>query len=67
VAALPVPTAVVATTPGGIGEMAITAKVLQLGAPVVAAFHALRMAAVVLTIGALYRLARPLLDRGARE
>jgi hypothetical protein len=66
-ATLPVPTAVLATTPGGIGEMAITAKVLQLGAPVVSAFHALRMAAVVLTIGALYRLALPLLGRGARR
>jgi membrane AbrB-like protein len=60
-ATLPVPTAVVATTPGGIGEMAITAKVLQLGAPVVSAFHAIRMAAVVLTVGILFRLARPLL------
>jgi len=59
-AALAVPTAVLATTPGGIGEMAITAKVLQLGAPVVSAFHCLRMAAVVLTIGGVYRLARPL-------
>jgi membrane AbrB-like protein len=60
-ALLPVPTAVLATTPGGIGEMAITAKVLQLGAPVVSAFHAIRMAAVVLTVGLAYRVARPLL------
>jgi hypothetical protein len=60
-ATLAVPTAVVATTPGGIGEMAITAKVLQLGAPIVSAFHAIRMAAVVLTVGLLFRLARPLL------
>jgi hypothetical protein len=52
---------VLATTPGGIGEMAITAKVLQLGAPVVSAFHAIRMAAVVLTVGPVYRLARRLL------
>jgi membrane AbrB-like protein len=60
-ATLAVPTAVVATTPGGIGEMAITAKVLQLGAPIVSAFHAIRMAAVVLTVGLLFRFARPLL------
>lgn len=59
-ARLAVPTAVLATTPGGIGEMAITAKVLQLGAPVVSAFHCLRMAAVVLTVGAVYRLVQPL-------
>lgn len=51
-------TAVLATTPGGIGEMAITAQVLQLGAPIVSAFHAIRLAAVVLSIGALYRALR---------
>jgi membrane AbrB-like protein len=48
-------TAVVATTPGGIGEMALTAQALRLGVPIVTAFHAIRMAAVVLTVGALYR------------
>ncbi len=63
-AGLPIATGVVATTPGGIGEMAITAKVLQLGAPVVSAFHAIRMAVVVLTVGLLYRIARPLLGGG---
>lgn len=66
-ARLAVPTAVLATTPGGIGEMAITAKVLQLGAPVVSAFHSIRMAAVVLTVGLLFRVARPLLSaKGGR-
>ncbi len=65
-ATLAIPTAVVATTPGGIGEMAITAKVLQLGAPVVSAFHSIRMAAVVLTIDLLFRLTRPLLAGGRR-
>ena len=57
-AGLPWATAVLSTTPGGIGEMAITAKVLKLGAPIVSAFQAVRMAAVVLTIGPLYRAAR---------
>jgi membrane AbrB-like protein len=66
-AALAVPTAIVATTPGGIGEMAITAKVLQLGAPVVSAFHSIRMATVVLTIGPAFRLLRPLLGRQQGE
>ena len=47
-------TAVVATTPGGIGEMALTAKALKLGVPIVTAFHAIRMAAVVLTAGVVY-------------
>jgi len=43
------------TSPGGIAEMCITAKVLQLGVPVVTAFHVTRMAAVVLLAGPLYR------------
>lgn len=56
-------TAVLATTPGGIGEMAITAKVLQLGAPIVSAFHAIRLTAVVLAVGLLYRA----IEVGARR
>ncbi len=63
VAHLAAATAVVATTPGGIGEMAITAKVLKLGAPIVSAFHSIRMAAVVLLIGPMFRLRRLLLER----
>jgi len=54
------PTALVATTPGGIGEMALTAQALDLGVPIVTAFHAIRMAALVLTVGAVYRLWRRL-------
>lgn len=57
-AGLPAATAVLATTPGGIGEMALTAKLLQLGAPVVTAFHGIRLVLVVLTIGPLYRSVR---------
>lgn len=57
-AGLATATAVLATTPGGIGEMAITAKVLRLGAPIVTAFHAIRMAMVVVLIGPLYRAGR---------
>lgn len=44
--------AIVATSPGGIAEMAITAKVLGLGAPIVTAFHLTRMVAVILLIRA---------------
>ncbi len=51
-------TAVIATTPGGIGEMALTAKALQLGVPIVTAFHAIRMAAVVLSAGVIYTMWR---------
>jgi uncharacterized membrane protein AbrB (regulator of aidB expression) len=57
-------TAILATTPGGIGEMAITAKVLNLGAPVVTAFHAIRMAALVMIVGALYRALRRIAQSG---
>jgi membrane AbrB-like protein len=58
-------TAIIATTPGGIGEMALTAQALKLGVPIVTAFHALRMAVVVVTVGAVYRMWHRL--RGARN
>lgn len=48
-------TLVLATTPGGIAEVAITASVLGLGAPVVTAFQVMRYIAVLLGIGPLYR------------
>jgi uncharacterized protein len=48
-------TMILATSPGGIAEMSLTAKNLQLGVPVVTAFHVVRMALLVLTIGTLYR------------
>jgi uncharacterized protein len=41
-------TLLLGTAPGGIAEMAITAKVLQLGVPLVTAFHVTRLAAVLL-------------------
>ena len=48
-------TLMLGTSPGGIAEMCITAKVLQLGVPIVTAFHVTRMAAVVLLAGPLFR------------
>lgn len=42
------------TAPGGISEMAITAKVLQLGVPLVTALHVTRLAAVLLLAGPAY-------------
>ena len=42
--------------PGGIAEMAITAKVLQLGVPLVTAFQVTRMALVVMVTGPLFKL-----------
>jgi membrane AbrB-like protein len=46
----PLATLALATAPGGVSEMCITAKVLQLGVPLVTATHVLRV--VVLTLGA---------------
>ncbi|MBK1712346.1 AbrB family transcriptional regulator [Rubrivivax gelatinosus] len=55
-AGLPAATAVLATTPGGIAEMAITAQVLQLGVPVVTAFQVVRYIAVLTLMPALFAL-----------
>ena len=48
-------TVLLGTSPGGIAEMCITAKVLQLGVPVVTAFHVTRYLAVLLCTGPLFR------------
>ena len=48
--AVPLPTLALATAPGGVSEMCITAKVLQLGVPLVTVCHVLRV--VVLTLAA---------------
>jgi hypothetical protein len=49
-------TALLATSPGGMSEMSITASVLGLGVPVVTAFHVVRYAAVLVLTGPLWRL-----------
>lgn len=51
-------TAILATSPGGIAEMSLTAKTLQLGVPIVTAFHVTRMAALVILVGPLFRFAQ---------
>lgn len=48
-------TLLLATSPGGIAEMAITAKVLELGVPVVTAFQVSRLVAVLVIAEPLYR------------
>lgn len=48
------PTLGLGLAPGGVAEMTVTAKVLQLGVPLVTAFHVLRMLAVVGLAGWLY-------------
>jgi len=51
-------TAILATSPGGIAEMSLTAKTLQLGVPIVTAFHVTRVAALLILIGPMFRLVR---------
>ncbi len=60
-------TAVLATAPGGIAEMSLTAKTLQLGVPIVTAFHVTRMAALVMSIGPMFRLAKKLRSHSTRD
>jgi uncharacterized protein len=48
-------TMILGTSPGGIAEMAITAKVLQLGVPMVTAFQVCRLVAVLVLVEPLYR------------
>lgn len=55
---LPVPSVVLATAPGGIAEMCITAKVLQLGVPLVTAAHVTRVIVLVTGTGTLFKLVR---------
>ena len=48
-------TMILGTSPGGITEMAITAKVLQLGVPLVTALQVCRLVAVLVLVGPLFR------------
>ena len=52
-------TLILGTSPGGIAEMAITAKVLQLGVPVVTAFQVCRLVAVLVLVEPLFRWIGP--------
>lgn len=55
---LPLGTLVLATAPGGIAEMCITAKVLQLGVPLVTAAHVTRVVVLITSTGPTYRAVR---------
>jgi uncharacterized membrane protein AbrB (regulator of aidB expression) len=52
---LPTATLVLGTAPGGMAEMTITAKVLQLGVPIVTAFQVSRLVAILVLVGPIYR------------
>src|SRR5436190_2981139 len=57
---VPVSTMVLATAPGGMAEMCVTAKVLQLGVPLVTAAHVTRVIILVSTTAPMFRLAKQL-------
>ena len=57
---VPVATMVLATAPGGMAEMCVTAKVLQLGVPLVTAAHVTRVIILVTTTAPMFRLAKRL-------
>ena len=51
-------TLVLGMAPGGVAEMAITAKVLQLGVPLVTAFHVTRLVVVLMLTAPVFARAR---------
>jgi hypothetical protein len=55
---IPMATMVLAISPGGVAEMTLTAKNLDLGVPVVTVFHVSRVLAMVLIVVPMYRLLR---------
>ena len=62
-AGLSVPSLVLAMAPGGIAEMCITAKVLQLGVPLVTAAHVMRVLVLIVTTGPAFVAVRALRAR----
>lgn len=57
-AEIAIPTMILATAPGGIAEMCITAQVLHLGVPLITAAHVTRVVFLILSTGPLFRAAR---------
>jgi membrane AbrB-like protein len=57
-------TMVLGTAPGGIAEMCVTAKVLQLGVPLVTAFHVTRLVVLLLGTAPLFVRVRAWRERG---
>jgi uncharacterized protein len=60
-------TLVLATAPGGIAEMAVTAKVLDLGVPMVTSFHVTRVMLLLTCTGPLFKWLRHHRRRRERE
>lgn len=56
-------TLVLATAPGGIAEMCLTARTLHLGVPMVTAFHVVRLVVLLTLAPGTYRLWRAVVER----
>jgi membrane AbrB-like protein len=67
VSGLPVATLVLATAPGGLAEMCITAEVLRLGVPLVTAAQVVRVIILLTTTAPIFRLLRGLARRPDRQ
>jgi hypothetical protein len=59
---LPVATMILATSPGGLAEMTITAQALQISVPLVVAFHLFRVVVVNIGTQHIYSFGAALLD-----
>ena len=57
---IPIAAAILATAPGSIGEMSVTARVLGVAVPIVTAFQLVRIVVVVLLAGPFFLLCRRL-------
>ncbi len=62
---LPIATMVIATSPGGLAEMTITAQALQISVPLVVAFHLFRVVVVNMGTQYIYLWSARLLRTGA--
>jgi len=54
---------IIATSPGGLAEMTITAQALQISVPLVVAFHLFRVVVVNIGTQYIYSFGAALLDR----
>jgi membrane AbrB-like protein len=64
---LPIATMIIATAPGGLAEMTITAQALQISVPLVVAFHLFRVVVVNMGTQYIYACATRLLAPAAGE
>jgi uncharacterized membrane protein AbrB (regulator of aidB expression) len=60
VSGLPIAAVVLGMAPGGMPEMAITAKALDLAVPLVLGFHLIRTLSANLLVGPIFRLGQKL-------